>query len=106
MTDLIERQPALEERAGIRFEGLLAILDEEGYAGEPRIEMLGEIVAHPGEKFASNVNVQFVCLNEKRQVLGTQYTSVSEGAYGYEAFQESVDLKGELAIIKIVPLCR
>ncbi|AWN39851.1 hypothetical protein [Methylobacterium durans] len=102
VTDLLERDPGQEERAGIRLEGLLAVLDETGYGGEPRLEILGEIVSREGDRFPMNARIQIVALNEKDQVVGRMEMAASQGDPGYEAFEESTGLQALPARIKVV----
>ncbi|MER2269268.1 hypothetical protein [Methylobacterium oxalidis] len=106
VTDLLERDPEQEEQAGIRLGGLLAVLDETGYGGEPRLEVLGEIVSGLGDRFASDVRIQIIALNDKDQVIGLAGTSVSQGDPGYEAFAEATELQGRPSRIRIVVSCR
>ncbi|GEP07937.1 hypothetical protein [Methylobacterium oxalidis] len=106
VTDLLERDPRQEERAGIDLEGLLAVLDETGYRGDPRLEVLGEIVSSRGGRFPNDARIQIVALNDKDQVIGLADTSVSQGDPGYEAFAEAIELQGWPTRIRIVVSCR
>lgn len=104
VTNLLERDPEQEELAGIRLGGLLAVVDETGYRGEPRLEVLGEIVSSQGDRFANDVRIQIVALNGKDQVVGVLDVSVSRGDHGYEAFEEGRGLQGIPTRIKVVPV--
>ena len=63
VTDLLEHHPEQEEQAGIRLSGLLAVLDETGYRGRPRLEVLGEIVSIRGDRLSNEARIQIVALN-------------------------------------------
>jgi hypothetical protein len=102
VTGLIERDPGQEEQAGIRLEGLLAVLDETGYRGEPSLVVLGEVVAREGGRFESDARIQIVALNSQDQVVGVTSLSVDQGDAGYVAFEESAGLQGLPARIKVV----
>ena len=102
ITDLLERSVLLEERVGLTFEGLLVLFDNTGYRAEPRIDLLGEVVARDGDRFKADAMVQFVFLNSNDQVIGVINRPISEGDAGYEAFQDSAELEGVPVKIKLM----
>ena len=104
VTDLLERDPSQEERAGIRLAGLLAVVDESGYAGEPYLEVLGEVLTGQGDRFPCGARIQCVALNDRDQVVGVIERSVSQGEAGYEAFDEGTKLQAMPHRIKVVCL--
>ncbi|AWN39701.1 hypothetical protein [Methylobacterium durans] len=59
-----------------------------------------------GNRFASDVRIQIVALNDKGQVIGLAGTSVSQNDSGYEAFAEMSELQGWPSRIRIVVSCR
>ena len=103
LTSLIERMPGLEEQFGIKLDGLYATIDTEDFEGEYTVEVKGEIVAFGSKSPPTTFMIQFVCKNNKGQVVETDDFYV-ENFNGYKTFNTTILCKTVPTVIKAFPV--
>src|SRR4051794_23800538 len=105
VTHGVERMEMLEERMGIRLQGLMAtVANEMAHDGTHELEVNGEIYSTSGGALDQALELQVVAQNEKGQVIGVSMIYLSEDSFaGYEALSETVYCKAFPTRVKIVP---
>jgi len=104
ITHCVERMPEIEERLGIRMQGVMATVENEPSEGLYQVDIQGEIYASKGGEIASNLYIHFVCQNERDQVIGTaQHTLYADTFTGYKPFHEIVYARAFPVRIKLIP---
>ncbi len=104
ITQNVERMELLEERLGVRLQGLMATVDDEVVGSEHKLKIAGEIYSASGGSLDSDVMVDIVAQNEKGQVVGMLSLFINRDKFvGYEAFSDSIYCKAFPTRIKIVP---
>jgi hypothetical protein len=105
VTQSVERMEMLEERLGIRVQGLMAMVDDRlSSTGEHKLTVNGEIYSTSGGSLDGFVAVRIIAQNEKGQVVGKASVSLSPNRFvGYTAFSEICYCAAFPTRIKILP---
>jgi hypothetical protein len=105
VTQSVERMEMLEERLGIRLQGIMATVRyPTAFAGKHELTVAGEIYSPSGSSLEADVSIVVVAQNEKGQVVGTTSQTIRRDKFiGYEVLNMMVYCNGHPSRVKIVP---
>jgi len=96
LTDLIERFEAIEQRFGVRFDALYAVLQDDD------LKISGELYALQGETLQQGVDIVVAAYDRRGLVVGRSCEGVDAGPFfGFEPFRLDLDHLPTMKLKKI-----
>jgi hypothetical protein len=105
ITNIVERMEVLEDRAGIRIQGIMATVETEANDdGEFCVTLMAEMVASGNIPLGHHVAIDFNAYNAKGQVCGTSFAFILNDQFiGIGTLNETIHCKSYPTKIKIIP---
>jgi hypothetical protein len=105
ITNTVERMEVLEDRAGIRIQGIMATVETEANDdGEFCVTLMAEMVASGNIPLGHHVTIDFNAYNEKGQVCGTSSAFIQDDQFiGIGTLNEYIQCKSFPVKLKIIP---